>query len=159
LRVERPNLQLIVLGAPGPDSDLGRRWSASAQRAGQRIDFSGILSDPVEFAALAANASVMVFADRVGPSSRKTTLASALASGTPTIAFDGPDTWRALRTERAVELVGADPIPLAETIGRLLDDEEARAALGARGHDFYAGHQSAAVTVPHLVEFLQTVTG
>jgi glycosyltransferase involved in cell wall biosynthesis len=159
LRATRPDLRVVLLGAPGPESRAGRAWRNAAQRASQQLEFTGIVAGSQSFADEAARCSVIVFADSGGPSSRKTTVASALAFGVPTVAFKGPETWQALADTSAVALVPYDGARLSGALGALLDSDDKRAALGREGREFYKRHQSVDVTGRAIAEFLRAVTG
>lgn len=134
LRARGVRVRLSLLGAPGRSSAAGEAWSAAA-RAGDVADllsFSGRLPAQ-ELSDALARCDVLVFADTAGPSSRKTTLAAALASGVPLVAIDGPRTWQELVRCRAAEVVEPTSVALADTVAELLADETQRRALGARG--------------------------
>ncbi len=131
--------RLVLLGAPGPDSGVGEMWraSAAARSLSDAVAFSGSL-DAQDLSNTLAGCDLLLFADRPGPTSRKTTLAGSLASGAPVLAIDGPHTWGRLTEAGAVELAAPRGAALAEAIERLLADPRARAALGARGRAFAA---------------------
>jgi glycosyltransferase involved in cell wall biosynthesis len=130
-------LRLQLLGAPGADSAAGRAWSeqATARGLGEALSFTGTLAAQELADALAACA-VLLFADPTGPTSRKTTLAASLASGSPVVAIDGPYHWRELAAAGAARVVEPTAQSLAEAVAALLDDERSRAELGERGRDF-----------------------
>ncbi len=113
--------RLLMVGAPGRGSDAGGEWVGSAEAAGLATEpgFSGRL-ELAELANALAGCEILLNADPSGPSSRKTTLAAALASGRPVIALDGPSRWaqlaeqwggparRARRTSARRRVAGAD---------------------------------------------------
>jgi len=138
LRERGMQLALTLFGAPGPSSPAGQAWAAAARARGigDALRFSGALPAQELSDALAA-CGVLLFADTAGPSSRKGTLAAALASGSPVVALEGPMAWRALLDAEAIRVVSPDPRALADALAALLADESARAALGARGRSFY----------------------
>lgn len=130
-------LGLRLLGAPGADSSAGREWiAAAAERGiGRRLSFSGKLAAQALSDELAA-CELLLFADPSGPTSRKTTLAASLASGSPLVAIDGPKRWAALSEAQAARIVAPRADALADALGELLGDAAARAELGFRGADF-----------------------
>ncbi len=131
------DVQLELLGAPGRSSASGERWlaAAAARDLTHILSFSGVLGAQELSDALAA-CDVLLFADTSGPSSRKTTLAGALASGRPVLALDGPLRWSELVQSQAARVVSPTSNALADAIGALLADEGARDELGARGRAF-----------------------
>ena len=155
LRAERRAVELRLLGAPGADSDAGRAWAAAAAQRGlaDSLSFSGMLSAQDLSDAL-ASCDALLFADPTGPTSRKTTLAASLASGSPVVAIDGPHRWRELADAGAARIVAPDAPALAGVLGGLLDDPAARAGLGERGREFARSQmsvESAAQVVARLL--------
>ena len=106
LRAGGRSVRLRLIGSPGEASPIGEHWKRAAGRAGcaEVLTFTGILS-PERLAETLSSAGIILIALRTGPSSRKTTVASALASGRPIVAVDGIDTWERLRATAAVCLV------------------------------------------------------
>lgn len=139
LRAGGTDVALRLLGAPGPDSPQGRRWHELAGERGiaEALSFSGALPAQELSDELAA-CEVLLFADAAGPSSRKTTLAAAIASGRPVVALDGPMGWRALIASGAIRVVAPTAPALAGALGELLSDEDARERTGERARAFYA---------------------
>jgi glycosyltransferase involved in cell wall biosynthesis len=131
---EKP--ELLLLGAPGGDSQDGRRW---VQEAGERSlpapSFTGFLPAG-ELARALAECELLLSADRIGPTSRRTTLAASLASGRPLVAVDGRRTWSELGEEGAALIVPPSGAALADALQQLRADPEARERLGARGREF-----------------------
>jgi len=80
LRAAGVRARLRLLGAPGADSPSGERWLQQARAAGgaEALEFSGRLPAQELSDELAA-CEVLLFPDTVGPDSRKSTLAAALA--------------------------------------------------------------------------------
>jgi glycosyltransferase involved in cell wall biosynthesis len=158
LREQGTLAQLRLLGAPGRSSASGQAWLQAASERGvaQALSFSG----PLPAQALSdelAGCDVLLFADLSGPTSRKGSLAGALASGRPVIALDGSRTWSRLRDARAAELVPARPDALARAVGAVLVDRASGEALGARGqafHDEVMGVSVSARAVMALAEEL-----
>lgn len=136
-----PGARLTLLGAPGRESVSAERWLEAARARGlqRTLGFLGPLS-PQEISDAIAACDVLLFADRPGPTSRKGTLAAALASGRPLIALDGPRTWREPARDDALLLVEPSAGTLADALARLLADEPERELLGARGRAFYDAH-------------------
>jgi glycosyltransferase involved in cell wall biosynthesis len=95
-----------------------------------------------------------VFPDQGGPSSRKGSLAGALASGAPLVALEGPRMWPELRAAGVLEIVPPDAAALAETLRELLADEPRRRALGARGRAFAETRMGLAHTAREVLALL-----
>ena len=147
--------RLVLLGAPGADSPAGERWRDAAAERGleQALSFSGRLPTEELSAALGA-CEVLLFADRPGPSSRKTTLAAALASGRPLLALDGPRSWSALVEADGALMVAQRAPEIAAALERMFADPAQREALAKRGMSFYEqamSVQSSARTVAQLL--------
>ncbi len=130
-------VELMLLGSPGPRSAVGETWMSAARSRSleHALRFSGTVS-PQELSDMLAGCDLLLFADGPGPTSRKTTLAGSLASGTAVVATDGHGTWRQLIEAEALELAEPRPDALAGAIERLLADESSRVVLGARGRAF-----------------------
>ncbi|MGO9761779.1 MAG: glycosyltransferase [Solirubrobacteraceae bacterium] len=137
LRERGLSLRLLLLGAPGAQSEVGEMWRSGARSRGiaQALCFSGTMSAQ-ELSDMLAGCDLLLFVDRPGPTSRKTTLAGSLASGTAVVAIDGPAAWPQLVQARAAELTQPRPDALATAIETLLCEEGAREALAARGRAF-----------------------
>jgi hypothetical protein len=143
--------RLRLLGAPGQASATGREWAAAARAAGlsQMPSFSGTLA-PQQLSDELAACDLLLFADPLGPNSRKTTLAASLASGRPVVAVDGPRPFGGLVEAHACEIVTPRAHDLADALARLLEDEAAREALGARGLGF-AKQSTSAASAAHVI--------
>jgi len=130
-------VQLKLLGAPGPESELAEVWRVAARTRAiaQALSFSGVLSAQDLSDAL-AGCDVLLCVDPPGPTSRKTTLAASLASGTAVIALDGPRRWSELIESEAARVVQPTSLALADELDALLADQSLREALGARGRAF-----------------------
>lgn len=137
LRARGAEVRLRLLGGPGLASASGKAWAAAAQSRGLggALSFSGTLPAQELSDELAA-CEVLIFADTPGPSSRKGTLAGALASGRPLVATAGHRGWSELTRQHAARVVERSAEALADAVGELLADEEQREALGARGCEF-----------------------
>jgi glycosyltransferase involved in cell wall biosynthesis len=137
LRDDGLDAQLQLLGAPGPVSPAGKLWleGARARAIADALSFSGTLPAQ-ELSDELASCEVLLFADRSGPTSRKTTLAASLASGRGVLAFDGPRRWAELVAADAARLVKPNVDALEGSLRSLLADEGLREALGARGRAF-----------------------
>jgi glycosyltransferase involved in cell wall biosynthesis len=137
LRDRDRELRLELLGAPGRDSSAGARWerAAAARGLAGALGFSGRLPAQ-ELADRLARCTALLFAERGGPTSRKTTLAASLASGRPVVALDGRNSWTELLQARAVTLAQPNADALAEALASLLDDGEERCLQGERGRAF-----------------------
>ena len=129
--------RLVLLGAPGARSEPGERWLELAREHGvdEALSFSGTLSAQ-ELSDRLAACEILLFADRVGPTSRRTTLAASLACGRPVVALDGPQRWPELVEREAARLAAPTAQALAGALEALLVDERLRESLGARGRDF-----------------------
>jgi glycosyltransferase involved in cell wall biosynthesis len=142
-----PQPRLALLGAPGRDSLPAQRWLAAARARALEplLDFEGPLP-PQQISDAIAACDVLLFADPPGPTSRKGTLAAALASGRPLVALDGPRTWSAPVRDGALRLVEPQAGALATALERLLADRPGLECLGARGRAFYEAHMDVART-------------
>lgn len=128
--------QLVLIGAPGPDSRDAERWRRAASSMGCPLIFTGTATRAEVSRQLAA-CEVVVLPDPAGPSPRKSSLAAALAHGRPVIALRGPYTWQEfLRSQALVEAEATRPA-LAAALIQLLRDPKRREALGARARSFY----------------------
>ena len=139
VRERTGDVRLTLLGAPGSPSQAAARWrrEAAARGLADAIDFSGRLP-AAQLAARLAACDVLLFAERGGATSRKTTLAASLSSGRPVIALDGPNGWPELSRAHAAAIVAPQPLALADAISGLLADSEARARQGELGSSFAA---------------------
>jgi len=137
VRDDRRELELVLLGAPGRDSPGGARWQQAAAERGlsEALGFSGQLPAQ-ELADALGRSTAIVFAERGGPTSRKTTLAAALASGRPVVALDGRNSWPELLRAGAAVVVPPDAQSLASALARLLADRCERERQGERGRAF-----------------------
>mgnify|MGYP001336405264 CR=1 FL=1 len=135
LRSDGRHVTVELIGAPGQDSDAGRRWIDEARARGleDNLTFTGVLTQRALAEALAA-CDVITFADIAGPTSRKTTLAAALASGRPVVALDGPQAFEPLVSAMAAVVVSEDS--LADGIGALLENPDRAEEQGRRGRAF-----------------------
>jgi len=130
-------VQLILLGAPGQSSPAAEEWLQAARTRGvaHALSFSGTLAAQDLSDALAA-CDVLLSAEPTGPTSRKTTLAASLASGRAVVALDGPKRWSELIASDAALVVPPTVAALANAVTALLEDEDRRETLGARGSAF-----------------------
>jgi glycosyltransferase involved in cell wall biosynthesis len=152
--------QLQLLGAPGAISPAGEMWLAAAREAGlvRAPSFSGLLAAQQLSDALAA-CELLLFVDPLGPNSRKTTLAASLGSGRPVLALDGARRWGELAEARAAELVPRSSQALADALGALLVDAQARERLAARGQQFAEQRMSAPRAARTIAALLRDVAG
>jgi glycosyltransferase involved in cell wall biosynthesis len=148
-------VRLVLLGAPGSRSAQGLRWSRAADEAGcgAALSFTGVLELKRLSASLSA-VDVVLFPDVNGPTSRKTTLAAALAAAKPVVALDGPQRWEALAEQGAVRLV-TNSQQMAEQLRLLLADPVLRAAQGRAAGAFYERMMSPSASLARLQEFFQ----
>jgi glycosyltransferase involved in cell wall biosynthesis len=136
-----PTAHLVLIGAPGPHSSAGRRWGDRAAAVGCKITFTGV-DEPAEVSRQLAACQVVVFPDPRGPSSRKTSLAAALANGRPVVALEGPESWTELVQAGALVLAEPASGPLAKRLAELLEDDLAREHLGHQALEFAEAHLS-----------------
>lgn len=129
-------VELVLLGAPGPDSAAAEEWRRGFGRAATSVRFTGILP-PSRLAAELAAVDVLLFPDRGGASSRKGTLAAALSAGRPVVAVEGPEQWGRVIAENAVVVAAPDPAAVAAALEQLSDDPGIRREFGARAEAFY----------------------
>ncbi len=151
---------LALLGAPGADSRAGELWREEARSRvlGEAVRFSGTIPAQ-ELSDALARCAVLLFADPSGPTSRKTTLAAGLASGTPVLALDGPHTWEKLRSAEAARVAPAQAEALAREIRALLGQPDARAVLGAHGREFVGSEMSPQGSAAVVSALLDRVLG
>jgi glycosyltransferase involved in cell wall biosynthesis len=98
----------------------------------------------------------MIFFDDGGPTSRKTTLAAALAHGVPTVALDGEERWTQLLEAGAVEIVAPNLGALVEALTGLLTDMDRRQRMAGAARAFYHQAMSTA-TVAQRIEEAMTI--
>lgn len=148
-------LRLVLLGAPGQASSAGREWQRLARRAGVAscLEFTGVV-EAQQFSQRLAQCEVVVLVNEEGPSSRKTTLATALAHGLPVLALDGVNRWDELVAAGAVEVVPPDAAALASALTELRHSPWHRAVLGSRGRQFYEERMSLATAADRFVAIL-----
>jgi hypothetical protein len=133
--------ELWLLGTPGPNTTVGEAWRQAGTGAGigAALRFTGVLR-PAALAGELSRCHILVFDDGDRPSSRKGTLASALASGRPVVAVDGARTWSTLVRDGAIRLVTREPAALGDTLLSVLSTPTLAARLqrGAiqRSNDF-----------------------
>ena len=156
-------VELLLAGAPGRSSAAGESWLAGARARGiaRPPAFSGMLPAQ-ELSNMLSGCDVLLSADNIGPTSRRTTLAASLAAGVPVVALDGRYSWRELRDCEAAQLVEPTPDALADALAGLLDDADRRAQLARRGREFALTAMSAersARAVGGLLRELSARTG
>ncbi len=151
-------LQLLLLGAPGQDSQAGELWrrTAESREVAETLSFSGMLSAQELSDALAAT-DILLYADVAGLASRKGTLAGSLASGRPLIALEGRRRWSELLDADAALVVPRSSDALVEAVQALLADEGAREALGARGRAFAEQAMGVARTAAVVKGFMDDI--
>jgi len=129
--------ELLLVGAPGRSSAAGESWLDAARARGiaHPPAFSGVQSAQ-DLADTLSGCELLLSADRIGPTSRRGTLAASLAAGRPVVALDGRHSWRELRESGAALLVDPVADALAGAIAGLIEDEGARSVLMRRSRDF-----------------------
>lgn len=145
LRAHGAPVRLVLLGAPGAESEAGRRWLSQARARGleRALSFTGPLPAQALSDALAA-CDLLLFVDAAGPTPRKGTLAGSLAAGRPVVAIDGAQTWSEPVRMGALRLAPPTMRGLSAAIGGLLADEAARERIGAAGRAFVLSAMSLA---------------
>jgi glycosyltransferase involved in cell wall biosynthesis len=143
--------ELVLLGAPGEASPAGARWQRAARREGLDgvLSFSGRLNAQ-DLSNELARCAVLLFAERGGPTSRKTTLAASLASGRPVVVLDGQNSWAQLLSSQAAVLAQPSARSLADAVAALLGDRRTSERQGERGRQFAA----AAMSVEHSAQIV-----
>jgi glycosyltransferase involved in cell wall biosynthesis len=135
-------VRLVLLGAPDRGSGSTARWLDAAAGAGLAdVEATGVVT-PDRYSAWLRRADVVVLPNRQGPSSRKGTLAAALAHGCAVVAVDGLLRWERLVAADAVLLAPPTRAGIAGALRRLRDDPSLRAAYADRARDFYGREQS-----------------
>lgn len=139
----RAGIDLVLLGAPGAESRAGARWRALAEAAGvsERLRFTGVV-DPEEFVRWLSCTDVVILPNAQGPSSRKGTLAAALAHGSVIVSVDGLLRWQLLVDADALVMVPPHGASMASAIERLWESTELRKGYRRRAADFYDEHLS-----------------
>ncbi|HSH62147.1 MAG TPA: glycosyltransferase [Acidimicrobiales bacterium] len=133
--------ELVLLGAPGPRDPSSRRWIELAQSAGISLKFTGTLPAS-ELSRRISGSDVILHANLEGPSSRKGTLAAALAHARPVVAIDGPNRWAALLEAGAVRTVEPSRTDIAGALDELAEMPGERERLGQAGAQFYSLNMS-----------------
>jgi glycosyltransferase involved in cell wall biosynthesis len=152
--------ELRLLGAPGRSSSAGEAWLTAARTRALEpaLSFSGALPGQALSNALAA-CDLLLFPDAAGPSSRKGTLAASLASGRPIVALDGHNRWSKLIEAEAARVVQPNAPALADAVGALLADAQARETLGACGRAFAEREMGVARSVEAVMSILEGLLG
>ncbi len=155
LRERGVALRLVLLGSPGPDSPAGASWRAEARARGLEslLAFSGSLPAQ-ELSDALARCDVLLSVFKMGPSSRKGTLAGSLASGRPVVAIDGPRGWGELVASGAIVVSAPEPGALADALAGLLSDPQRRELIGAGGRRFHDERMGVGRTVEAVFEAL-----
>jgi glycosyltransferase involved in cell wall biosynthesis len=158
LRRGGSSARLALLGAPGRGSAAAEEWLAGARARGveELLAFHGPLPAQ-QLSNELAGCDVLVSCARLGPSSRKGTLAGSLASGSAVVALDGPLRWQELLDAHAVEVVAPTAQALGDALTRLLADGPGRAALGARGREFARSRMGLRRTAAAVLELLAEI--
>ena len=146
-----PDLALQVVGRGAQQSmpvlqrELGR--------SDVRLSVHGVIAAR-EVAVHIADADVLLFL-RGGASSRRGTIAAAIACGTPIVAERGPETATPI-TEAGLELVPlGDDAAAAAAIVRIIEDQTWSAELSSRNHEAYDRWFSWESIGTRIIEWLQ----
>lgn len=135
--------RVVLIGAPGPGSRDGQRWQELARERGllASLAFTGVVKAE-ELSRRLSECTVVALMNEEGPSSRKTSLGSALAHGLPVISLDGSNRWDRVVDAGAIRLVHNEPGALGRALLELRDSPGERAALGERAARFADEHMS-----------------
>lgn len=160
LRAEGMPVRLVLFGGAGLAGDTGESWRQAVRAAGcaDAVEFTGTLT-PAQLSSTLRSLDVVVAPNEEGPTSRKTTIASALAHGACVVAFTGPEQWDALVEEGAVMVIDAGAGALAGALRNLLGDEAERRAQGRRASEFYRRRMAPEQVAPQIRSFVTGVTG
>jgi glycosyltransferase involved in cell wall biosynthesis len=152
--------ELLLVGAPGRESAAGEAWLAAAREHGLERPpaFSGMLAAE-DLANVLARCDLLLAADRIGPTSRRTTLAASLAAGAPVVVLDGRHSWSELRESGAALFVEPAAEALADALAELLGDEQTRTQLAQRGPEFATRAMSAERSARVVGRALREVLG
>ena len=153
-----PRTRLVLVGAPGPVGPAADSWRRAALRYGipSALSFTGLL-DAHEYAQAIAELDLVLLSNPDGLSSRKTTLAAALAAGKPTVVLEGRESWQRIIDERAVVLAPRSAQEIESELERLIQNAQDRVELGRRARAFYERWQAPDVLAESLLEFLDQV--
>jgi glycosyltransferase involved in cell wall biosynthesis len=154
LEVKGRQIELVLIGSPGPESQAAAAWRAACSAHVTDLRFTGVRPADEVSAELAA-VDVVLFPDRGGASSRRGTLAAALAAGRPIVAMEGHEQWPRLVAENAVALTPPSPAALAAVLDSFCTDEGARFEQGRRGERFYRTHMAPPVAAEAIVSMLR----
>ena len=147
-------VEVVLLGAPGPGTAAAARWQAAVEAAGLAapLRWTGIV-DRGAFRDTLLAADAVLVVNELGPSTRKGTLAAAVAHGRPVVCLDGPQRWQPLVDGGAV-LVAAAAAGLAEHLTTLRASVERRREAGAAAARFYDERMSLDVAVDGVRQLL-----
>jgi hypothetical protein len=153
-----PDLTLLLLGGPGPDSFAAKRWRSALERhdCAANLRFSGVLPQS-DLSREISRTPLFLSPHRTGPTSRKTTLAALLEHGRAIVAMDGPERWMDLVDDQAVCLAPLDPRVIARDLCVLIDDPVRREGLAKRARAFSLRRLDPSVIAGEVVAFLQRV--
>lgn len=151
----RIRCRIVLLGAPGGNSSAGDAWSRLARDRGigDLLEFTGIL-EPQDLSRFFQVCHAIVLVNEEGPSSRKTTLANALAHGLPIVSLNGPNRWNELVDSGAIRVASADASTLRMALVELHDAADLRSSLGIRGRAFGVRYMSLAGAADVIYELL-----
>jgi glycosyltransferase involved in cell wall biosynthesis len=148
---------VIMLGAPGPTSELGRSWRTAFEGADVPISFTGVV-EAEQLARTYASCHALIQPELIGPSPRRTSFAAAIASRRPVVAFTGEQGWNEVAERRAAALVPPSSEALAARLALLLGDDTEAAEQARRGRQLYDDVSSPDVVAGRLAEFLTSAT-
>jgi glycosyltransferase involved in cell wall biosynthesis len=154
LRGAGRSVQLVLIGAPGPHSPAAAAWLSACSSQVAELRFTGVQTAD-EIARELAAVDIVLFADRGGASTRKGTLAAALAAAKPVVAVEGPEQWSRLVAAQAVRVASPSPSALAGAFEDLCADAAAREAQGTRAEGFYRAHMAPAVAAGTIADALR----
>lgn len=155
LQTSAKPVTLKLLGSPGADSAIGRRWQLALERSKVPYHFTGALDD-AQLSEELVTADLYVSADARGPESRRTSLAAALERGVPVVAMDGQYTWEPFRHSGMV-IASPQPERLAAAIRATLSDASGSAQRSVLLMRFYDSHMAIEKIARDVLGFARTL--
>jgi glycosyltransferase involved in cell wall biosynthesis len=149
-----PRAHLVIVGPEESRFGAAMRARLHTCGVGDRVTFTGLVSDPDRLAALAA-ADLWVL-----PSYTEnfcTAMVEAMACRLPVVISDRVNTWREVANADAGLVVPCETQPLADAIARLLADPALRRQMGERGRALAERHFTWSRAVQRMVEIYEDV--
>jgi glycosyltransferase involved in cell wall biosynthesis len=148
LLATRPDVRILLLGRGGREFRASF-LSGDAHHATRVLARGALEPQALSCALQACDVLLQPYPD--GVTTRRTTAMAALAHGVPLVTTRGEVTEPLWALGGAAALVAPAPGDLADAVGRLLDDEGRREALGASGRALYESQ----FTLAHVVGTLR----